>query len=99
MRKLASKRLICLLLIGLLAACELEETGGESSTSRIGQLFFIELDGGEQYLQRYDLETEVLTTLLTVPRGGWLAQTAVSPDGSQIAMAYAPPPAEGEVQF
>lgn len=65
-----------------------------------GAMFYIELDDGKQFLRRYEVATGELTTLFTVPEGGWLAQTAVSPDGSQIALAYSPPPTdEDDVLF
>jgi Tol biopolymer transport system component len=37
--------------------------------------------------------------LFEVPENAWLSHMAASPDGSQIAMTYAPSPGENEIQF
>jgi len=64
-----------------------------------GSLVFLQLDPGRQNLMRFDLATGEATTLFAVPANGWLSQMDVSPDGSQIVMAYAPPPTGDEIQF
>ncbi len=64
-----------------------------------GSLVFVRLQPGKVDLQKLNLVTGEQTTLFAVPEQGWLSQAAVSPDGSQIALAYAPPPSPNQVQF
>jgi Tol biopolymer transport system component len=50
-------------------------------------------------LTQLDLTTGALTTLFALPEEGWLTGAALSPDGQQFVLAYAPPPPSGEVQL
>lgn len=54
---------------------------------------------GQQGILSYDLSTGERTTLFEPPHNGLVTGIAVSDDGSLIAMSYAPPPAEGEIQI
>lgn len=64
-----------------------------------GTLYYIGFNNQRQDLLRLDLETGEEMTLFDPPENAWLSELAVSPDGSQILMAYGPPPREGEIQF
>lgn len=64
-----------------------------------GALYYIGFVSQRQDLLRLDLETGEQTTLFDPPEDAWLSELAVSPDGSQILLAYGPPPGEGEIQF
>lgn len=75
------------------------EPAGSGAEALSGSLVFLQLDPGRQNLMRFDLAAREATTLFAVPANGWLSQMDVSPDGSQIVMAYAPPPAADDVQF
>lgn len=94
-------------LLGLmlwLAAC-----GGEAETAvstpnhaalpATGSLFYILQETRRQALLRYDFATGASESLFEVPENAWLSHMAASPDGSQIAMTYAPSPGENEIQF
>lgn len=70
--------------------------GGET---RQGQIVFVEIDEKDQFVTEYDLATGRTKRLFTAPKNAWVAGTAVSPDGSQIVIAYAPEPPPGQVQF
>jgi Tol biopolymer transport system component len=48
---------------------------------------------------RYDLAADSTQLLFEVPVNAWLSHMAASPDGSQIALSYAPSPGENEIQF
>lgn len=48
---------------------------------------------------RHDLDTDSTQPLFDVPENAWLSHMAASPDGSQIALTYAPSPGENEIQF
>jgi Tol biopolymer transport system component len=52
---------------------------------------------GAQSLAELDLATGAMTTLFDPPDSAWLNAAAVSPDGAQLALAYAAPPPEGEI--
>ena len=64
-----------------------------------GQITFIEIEQGNQFLTQYDLATGRTNRLFTAPDNAWISHTAVSPDGSQTIIAYAPEPPDGQVQF
>ncbi len=96
-----------LLWLGLLvwlAAC-----GGETETAvstpsngappAIGSLFYILQEPRRQALLRYDFATGASQPLFEVPENAWLSHMAAAPDGSQIALTYAPSPGENEIQF
>ena len=84
----------------LLVGCASSEPPATSKDDApTGRLVYIDLSDGEQRIVAYDLATKAATTLFTVPEGGWLAQTAVSPDGSRLVLSYAPPPGSDGTQF
>jgi Tol biopolymer transport system component len=64
-----------------------------------GHLYFILQEPRRQALMRHDLATDSTISLFEVPENAWLSHMAASPDGSQIAMTYAPSPGENEIQF
>jgi len=92
------RQLILIILLFSLVGCGGggEEVGGNS---RQGQIVFVEIDERDQFVTEYDLATRRTRRLFTAPENAWVAGTAVSPDGSQIVMAYAPEPPAGQVQF
>ncbi|MCI0395418.1 MAG: hypothetical protein L0332_01330 [Chloroflexi bacterium] len=64
-----------------------------------GTLVYIAFVGEQQNLLRLDLVTGEETTLFDPPDEAWLSDVAVSPDGNQLVLTYAPPPPEGQTQF
>jgi Tol biopolymer transport system component len=71
-----------------------------------GRLVFIRVTTDPQSAQGYtidlvqlDLASGALTVVFTPPPDTWLTAAQVSPDGKEIVLAYAPPPAPGETQF
>ncbi len=57
-----------------------------------GKLVFVGYSShGDPQLAALDLSTGTVTTLFASPEQGWLTAAAVSPDGKQIALAYAAP--------
>jgi hypothetical protein len=64
-----------------------------------GQLYYVSLNEQQPQLVRLDLDSDQETVVFEPPENAWLNEIAVSPDGSQIAMTYAPPPEEGQIQF
>lgn len=65
-----------------------------------GRLFFVGYDSAQQQaIYELDLVSGALRTLFTAPDNALLNEVAAAPDGQQLAVAYAPPPPEGEIQF
>ncbi len=65
-----------------------------------GRLYYLGLaDQQQQTLRQLDLESGEEKTIFISPENGWLGEIAVSPDGSQILLAYSPPPESGQVQM
>jgi Tol biopolymer transport system component len=64
-----------------------------------GQAYFLSFRRGGQELVRLDLATGEMTTVFQPEDKGWLTAAEASPDGERLVLAYAPPPAEGELQF
>jgi Tol biopolymer transport system component len=94
-------KLLTFAILLLLLACD---GGGEmavspETTSTTGSLFYILQEPRRQALMRYDFASDRSQTLFEVPENAWLSHMAASPDGSQIAMTYAPSPGENEIQF
>lgn len=93
----------CLLLIWL-AGCQ-NRTGNvlsskaETAGQPSGALIFIELDEGDQFISRYDIEANQITRIFAAPENGWISQIDVLNDNSRLVMAYAAPPPAGEIQF
>jgi len=50
-------------------------------------------------LAKLDLESGELTQLFHAPDQAWVTSASISPDDQKIVIAYAPPPAPGEIQF
>ncbi len=95
---------LILLLICLIACnSDANETAVSSddpaNTTPTGSLIFTQLESGELNLVMYDLATKTTTTLLAVPDRAWLSYAQATADGSQLVLAYAPAPPEGEIQF
>jgi Tol biopolymer transport system component len=98
------QRLFWLGLMVWLAACGAEAetavpTPTDGSPPPTGSLFYILQETRRQALLRYDFASDTSQTLFEVPENGWLSHMAASPDGSQIALTYAPSPGENEIQF
>lgn len=97
------KRLQLLLwlgLVGLVVACGGAETAVPAQNESFnGNLYFVLQEPRRQALMRYDMAANSVTPLFEVPVNAWLSHMATSPDGSQIAMTYAPSPGENEIQF
>lgn len=70
----------------------------ELNGTPVGQLIFIEIDVGQQYISRYDLQSQTVERIFAVPDNGWVSHIDATQDG-QLLMAYAPPPSQGEIQF
>jgi Tol biopolymer transport system component len=84
-----------------LAACvaRTHETAVSPNSPLSGSLIFTQLESSQLNLVQYDLAAEVTSTLFAVPDRAWLSYAQVSADGNQLVLAYAPAPAEGEIQF
>jgi Tol biopolymer transport system component len=54
---------------------------------------------GVQGIQSLDLSNGKVTTLFKPPQDGWLTASSVAPDGSHLAVAYAPPPEASQPQL
>jgi Tol biopolymer transport system component len=54
---------------------------------------------GNQGIQEVDLGTGEVRLAFLPPDEGWMTAADRSPDGRWLALAYAPPPADGEVQL
>ena len=93
--------LLWLGLIGLLMACD--GGGGTAvspeTNSQGGTIYFILQESRRQALLRYDVAADSVESLFEVPVNAWISHMAASPDGSQIALTYAPSPGENEIQF
>lgn len=94
------RNLVTVLLILLVTACG---AGGPSPSAQSeftgGSLFFVLQEPRRQALMRFDVATDNVVPLFEVPVNAWLSHMAVAPDGSQIALTYAPSPGENEIQF
>ncbi len=67
-----------------------------------GKLIFLTFTAAVQsapILVQLDLASGAQTALFQPPTNTWLSGAAVSPDHTQIVLAYAPPPPPGEYQF
>lgn len=76
-----------------------DDVQGETEAGLEGLLYFVGIDQEQQKLLTLNVATGEETVLFEPPENAWLSEVAVSPDGSQLVLAYAPPPPEGEVQF
>ena len=99
------KTFLLISLICLFVACAGDGGGtavsnqNENSVEPTGSIFYILQEPRRQALMRYDFSSDSSQTLFEVPTNAWLSHMAVSPDGSQIALTYAPSPGENEIQF
>ncbi len=64
-----------------------------------GLIYTISADAGELKVLSMDLATDLETVIFTAPEDAWLSELALSPDGSQLLLAYSPPPEDGLVQY
>jgi Tol biopolymer transport system component len=64
-----------------------------------GKLILIASGANGNTLIRYDLARSVSTVLFQAPAQSWLAGETTSPDGTQILLAYAPPPPAGKSNY
>jgi Tol biopolymer transport system component len=64
-----------------------------------GHLYYIRINPGQQFLARYDFENGRSQNIFPVPEGGWVSYAALSPDGTQMALGYAPPPTPTQTLF
>lgn len=71
----------------------------QNSLELSGQLYYIGFVDQRQKLMKLDLPTGEEVIIFDPPENAWLNEAAVSPDGSQILLAYAPPPEGSQVQF
>ncbi|MCB8982023.1 MAG: PD40 domain-containing protein [Ardenticatenaceae bacterium] len=95
--------LLACVMMGLVAcesgAATAVPPSSDGSPPPTGSLFYILQETRRQALLRYDFATGASESLFEVPENAWLSHMAASPDGSQIAMTYAPSPGENEIQF
>ena len=80
------------------------ETGSGQETATpapelSGLLYYLGLVDDGLNLFVTDLAGGAETVIFTPPENAWLSELALSPDGSQILLAYSPPPEEGQVQY
>jgi hypothetical protein len=80
------------------------ETGSGQETAASGpelsgSLYYMGVVGDGLTLFALDLAGGVEKAIFSPPENAWLSELALSPDGSQILLAYSPPPAEGQVQY
>jgi hypothetical protein len=54
---------------------------------------------GIQGIQQLELRSGKVKNIFQPPKDAWLTASSVSPDGQQIAIAYAPPPPAGQAQL
>lgn len=64
-----------------------------------GTLYYIRINPGQQFLARYDFENGRSQNIHPIPEGGWVSYAALSPDGTQMALGYAPPPSPTQTLF
>lgn len=94
----SSMKPVILLLLLLVVACG-REAAVTPSNQPAGQMVFIEVDGADQHISSYDVDSGTVARLFTADPNGFVSNIAVSPDTSQLLLAYAAPPPEGEIQF
>jgi Tol biopolymer transport system component len=72
---------------------------GETAEPLTGHLYYIRINPGQQFLARYDFENGRSQNIHPIPEGGWVSYAALSPDGTQMALGYAPPPSPTQTLF
>ena len=70
-----------------------------TAESPTGHLYYIRINPGQQFLARYDLANGRSQNIFPIPEGGWVSYAALSPDGRQLALGYAPPPSPTQTLF
>jgi Tol biopolymer transport system component len=71
----------------------------ETAEPLTGYLYYIRINPGQQFLARYDFENGRSQNIFPIPEGGWVSYAALSPDGTQMALGYAPPPSPTQTLF
>jgi Tol biopolymer transport system component len=64
-----------------------------------GQLVFLTSSVEGQKLVKLDLVSGALATIFAAPNQSWMSDGAVSPDGQQVVVTYAPPPTADKGEF
>ena len=64
-----------------------------------GMLYYVGFKADRPNLLTLDLSDGEENTVFVPPENAWLSEVAASPDGSQLLLAYGPPPEAGQVQF
>ena len=64
-----------------------------------GHLILIASQQTGNQVVEIDLVSGATKTLFQAPQNSWLVAAAVSPDGQQILLTYAPPPSDGSAQL
>jgi Tol biopolymer transport system component len=72
---------------------------GTETDELSGYLYYIRINPGQQFLARYDFENGRSQNIFPIPEGGWVSYAALSPDGAQMALGYAPPPTPTQTLF
>ena len=96
--------LLIVMLAGLLPSCGAAGQGMQvlpalKEAGLAGRLIFILYQQKGNQVMQLDLATGATRSLFAAPDKSWLASAEVSPDGSTILLAYAPPPPAGQVQL
>jgi hypothetical protein len=76
-----------------------EATPAAESVELTGRLYYIGYVDQQQQLLTLDLATGEVTSLFTAASDAWLSEVAVSPDGQQLLLAYAPSPEQNQAQY
>lgn len=74
-------------------------SGGAPAWAALGLTGQLLVTLGNQGIQQVDMVNGETRIIFLPPEEGWLTAADRSPDGRWLALAYAPPPAEGEVQL
>lgn len=64
-----------------------------------GKLYYVGFKADRPNLLSLDLTNGDETIIFEPPEHAWLSEVAASPDGTQLLLAYGPPPEAGQVQF
>ncbi len=72
---------------------------GWESLGLTGKVTFLSLFPEGQAFVTFDFATGQLAPLFVAPPNTWVLSGSVSPDRSNILLAYAPPPPEGKTQY
>jgi hypothetical protein len=64
-----------------------------------GQIVFMMVNAGKTSLVKLDLVSGALDIVFQPPENAWITAVSAAPDNTQLLLAYAPPPAEGQIQY